>query len=63
MHNYGIFVSQLIHVRYARICSKYEYFMYCRIYAKLLFFYFENVRGTAPIVMKEKNQQFPVSSQ
>ena len=32
--------------------------MYSRIHEKLLILYFENARGAAPSVLKEKNQQF-----
>ena len=36
--------------------------MYSRIHEKLLILYFENARGAAPSVLKEKNQQFRVYS-
>ena len=37
-------------------------FLYSRIHEKLLILYFENARGAAPSVLKEKNQQFRVYS-
>ena len=36
--------------------------MYSRIHEKLLILYFENARGAAPSVLKEKNQQSRVYS-
>ena len=43
-------------------CSVYRAWMYSRIHEQLLILYFENARGAAPSVLKEKNQQFRVYS-
>ena len=61
----GILVScsPLLHVIHTGVDYFFEVLiMYSRIHEKLLILYFENARGAAPSVLKEKNQQFRVYS-